>query len=88
MKNEIISQEVTITPSKTLTFKYCGKLNAEHKEELNVYNATDNVIAFKLKGTSPQHVKMFPGYGYLKPKGNVTIWVSSLIKGCKHCQRL
>lgn len=69
-------QTVEFQPTDAIIYKYHGKLTAEYKEDLSIYNPTDSIVAFKLKGTSPKMIKICPGYGYLKPKGKVTIWVS------------
>lgn len=67
-------EKVKVAPADKMTFK--GTFEEETKQDLTITNPTDAVIAFKLKGTSPEIIKQRPGYGYINAKDKAVITVS------------
>lgn len=76
MNDKKVLQNVLFNPPDFL--KFDGKLEDAHKKTITMTNATDVVVTFKCKGTSPEHIKIRPGYGYLKPTEKALITVSNL----------
>lgn len=71
-----VLKKIDIQPSNMITFQ--GTFDDETKQDMTIINPTDQIIAFKLKGTSPDIIRQRPGSGYVKPKEKVTIAVSCL----------
>lgn len=76
MADNPVLQQVKVAPTDKMVFT--GTFEGETKQDLIITNTTDRVIAFKLKGTSPEIMKQRPGYGYINAKDKVAITVSDL----------
>lgn len=68
-----ILAKVDIMPKDFIAFE--GKIDDTRKQNLIMTNASSVDVGFKLKGTSPDVIKMKPGYGYLRPLDRVIITV-------------
>lgn len=76
MDDKEILQNVKFNPADFIKFDVNVKLVESRHQQVAVTNTTKSVICYKCKGTSPEYIKIRPGYGYLQPGEEVAITVS------------
>lgn len=66
---------IVVSPSERL--ECIGQLACTRKCHFFIHNPTNKAVTYKVKATSPAHIKLRPGYGYLKPNATTQVQVKS-----------
>lgn len=66
-------KKIQLDPPDCVNFE--GKLDQKQKKIVTVTNNSESIITFKCKVTSPDHIKIRPGYAFVKPNDKIVIQV-------------